>query len=126
MSTPSPLLTYETLQRNVEEARVALSATRWWQVFKHQEAASKYKTALLMGALWEIENKEGATRPLGANGQPIPEIEVPPFEPGHGRVDLDMLYQTYHALAYQPSYQVRENLAYYLKNRPDDTGSAKS
>lgn len=44
----------QRIRQDVEDARVALNATHWWQLFKREEAARKYRQALLAGAMWEL------------------------------------------------------------------------
>jgi hypothetical protein len=41
----------------VEETRKELNATRWWQVFRRQEAAREYRWALYAAALHEMSQQ---------------------------------------------------------------------
>lgn len=61
-------------------------------------------------------------RPLNAKGEPLPLTEVPRFEPGRGRPDLEAL----HTVVYQidtgllkTPYEIREWIAGHLSSRPD-------
>lgn len=49
---------YERLRREVDEAREALNATKWWQLSRRERAATRFKRALLRGAFYEIDHPE--------------------------------------------------------------------
>lgn len=63
---------------------------------------------------------------LDAEGKPYPKTEVPPFESGYGRPDLDMLHQVVQRIDMgDHPHEVREMVAGYIVNRRDDTQEAR-